>query len=94
MGFVDDFGKPQGDSARRRREHEEELARIRREGAAEVAGIYDELRVAREESAQRRQREWELTQAYETFLRDTGRTDVSFDDWRAGRYVHVVLTRW
>ncbi len=81
MGFADWGSKP-GESDRRRREHEAELETIRREGAVEVAGIHEEVRQSARDHA-----------AYRDWIRTTGRTDVPFEDWKAGRYVHVVIRR-
>ena len=81
MGFGD-WGLTKEESERRKREHEEELARIRREGDAEVARIHKEVRESNREHAK-----------YRDWVRRTGCFDVSFDDWKAGRYVHVVISK-
>lgn len=81
MGFAD-WGMSKEESERRRQEHEAELARIQREGQAAVAGIHEEMRITNKAHAD-----------YRSWIRSTGRTDVPFEDWRAGRYVHVVVRK-
>lgn len=81
MGFAD-WGMSKKESERRQQEHEAELTRIRREGDAAVAQINEEIRATNEAHAN-----------YRRWRQSTGRTDVSFEDWRAGRYVHVVVKR-
>jgi hypothetical protein len=79
MGFAD-WGMSKEESERRQREHEAELTRIQREGAAAVARINEEIRISNEAHAN-----------YRRWMQSTGRTDVPFEDWLAGRYVHVVV---
>jgi len=79
MGFVD-WGMSKEESKQRQQDHEEELDRIGREGDAEVARINGEIRASIKAHAD-----------YERWMRSTGRTDVPFEDWLAGRYVHVVV---
>ena len=81
MGF-EDWGKSKEEVERERREHERELARIRRKGNEDVARIHDEMRATNQAHAD-----------YRNWLLRTGRHDVPFEDWRAGRYVHVILKK-
>lgn len=79
MGFAD-WGMSKEESKQRQQEHEAELDRIRREGNAEVARINEEIRASSKAHAD-----------YRRWMRSTGRTDIPFEDWRAGRYVHLVV---
>lgn len=81
MGF-EDWGKSKEEAEREKREHEEELARIRRKGNEDVARIHEEMRASNRAHAD-----------YRNWLLRTGRTDVPFEDWKAGRYVHVILKK-
>lgn len=76
MGFVEDFGGSKEELERTRLER----ARIAREGAEETARIYQEERD--EERLHGEYRDWQ---------RRHNRWDVSYVDWRAGRYVHLVI---
>ena len=82
MGFTD-WGKSKEEVAQREREHKEELRRIKREADAEIAQISKEMQESRKAHAD-----------YRNWLYQTGRTDVSFEDWRAGRYVHIVVSKY
>lgn len=82
MGFTD-WGLSKEEAERRQREHEAELERIQREGDEAVADIYRQMRQSAKDHSD-----------YRNWLWNTGRTDVSFEDWKAGRYVHVVISRY
>lgn len=79
MGFAD-WGLSQEESKQRKQEHEAGLDRIRREGNAEVARINGEIRASSRAHAD-----------YQRWMRSTGRTDIPFQDWLAGRYAHVIV---
>ncbi len=81
MGFAD-WGMNKEESERRQQEHEAELTRIRREGDAAVARIHERVRASNKAHAD-----------YRSWMQRTGRTDVPFEDWQAGRYVHVIVRK-
>ena len=81
MGFVD-WGMSREERELRQQEHRAELDRIQRETNAEVGRVHEEIRASSKAHAD-----------YRSWIRSTGCTDVPFEDWLAGRYVHIVVRK-
>ena len=76
LGFDEDFGGGRDEIERSRAERD----RIARQGAEDVAEIHAETRA----DARRHAEYWDWQRRHK-------RWDVSFKDWDAGRYVHLVV---